>query len=160
MRLVPDEFFNFVAKEARTANPDIRIYGECFHGFLDSAQKICRTTCISIPNLTGYLVMNAGYVNSNIDFAADERYSGMIENFKSFDNIGEVVGFAPYYKSMQDARLTKEQQYECKKRVISRFAEKNMSTITYLNDGCDDHLAEHYGTTDNLIYDTTTLQEK
>lgn len=151
VKLMPVEFFNFMTYNARKGNSSIAIFGEAFHGRVDPLVRTCLTIAF-VENMNGYVVCNVGYYAANIDYAIDVRCGEGIPNFKTMRNIGQVVGVCPYYCSKQNAKLPFEKQIEYKKIVEQALKNKGLMIVTYLNDGCDDHEAPTYGTTDNLVY--------
>lgn len=171
VRLMPNEFFNYLCKMAREANPNILLYGEIYYGYTSSSAGR-RALFYNIPkNVTGVVVQNMGFVGYNHGYIVQQLFKNIVPNYKTYDKIFQVVGSGPYYRTKNGHNgayiedLSIEEEYKTKRSVENSFKRYGAKTLTLLHDGVDDNFTflvadpndmKHWNdTTDNLLYDTT-----
>lgn len=171
VRLLPSEFFNYICKLAREANPQILIYGEIYYGQTsDSAGR--RALYYNLPkNVSGVVVQNMGFQGYNHGYIVQRLFRKIVPNYKSYDKIFQVIGIGPYYKTKTGHHgawregLTLTEEYAAKAEVENSFKKYGVKTVTMIHDGVDDNYTfyiadpkddKHWNaTTDNMLYDTT-----
>ena len=171
VRLLPSEFFNYICKLAREANPQILIYGEIYYGQTsDSAGR--RELYYNLPkNVSGVVVQNMGFQGYNHGYIVQRLFRKIVPNYKSYDKIFQVIGIGPYYRTKTGHHgawregLTLAEEYAAKAEVENSFKKYGVKTVTMIHDGVDDNYTfyiadpkddKHWNaTTDNMLYDTT-----
>ena len=171
VRLLPSEFFNYICKLAREANPQILIYGEIYYGQTsDSAGR--RALYYNLPkNVSGVVVQNMGFQGYNHGYIVQRLFRKIVPNYKSYDKIFQVIGIGPYYRTKTGHHgawregLTLAEEYSAKAEVENSFKKYGVKTVTMIHDGVDDNYTfyiadpkddKHWNaTTDNMLYDTT-----
>lgn len=171
VRLLPSEFFNYICKLAREANPQILIYGEIYYG-QTSVSAGRRALYYNLPkNISGVVVQNMGFQGYNHGYIAQRLFKKIVPNYKSYDKIFQVIGIGPYYRTKTGHNgawregLTIAEEYAAKAEVENSFRTYGVKTVTMIHDGVDDNFTfyiadpkddQHWNaTTDNMLYDTT-----
>lgn len=171
VRLMPNEFFNYLCKIAREANPSILLYGEVYFGYTSTSAGR-RELHYNIPkNVTGIVVQNMGFAGYNHGYIVQQLFRNIVPEYKTYDKIFQVVGSGPYYRTknghngMYIEGLSIEDEYSAKLDVEESFKKYGAKTLTFIHDGVDDNFTflvadpndlKHWNdTTDNLLYDTT-----
>ena len=173
VRLLPNEFFNYLCSLAREANPNVLIYGEIYYGVTSSSAGR-RALYYNIPNnITGVIVQNMGFAGYNYGYIVQRLFKNIIPNWKTYDKVFQVIGIGPYYRTKTGHNgayvegLTLEDEYKAKAEIENAFKMYGGKTITMIHDGVDDNYTfyiadptdqNHWNnTTDNLLYDTTLI---
>lgn len=171
VRLLPSEFFNYICKLAREANPQILIYGEIYYG-QTSVSAGRRALYYNLPkNISGVVVQNMGFQGYNHGYIVQRLFKKIVPNYKSYDKIFQVIGIGPYYRTKTGHNgawregLTIAEEYAAKAEVENSFRTYGVKTVTMIHDGVDDNFTfyiadpkddQHWNaTTDNMLYDTT-----
>lgn len=171
VRLLPSEFFNYICKLAREANPQILIYGEIYYG-QTSASDGRRALYYNLPkNISGVVVQNMGFQGYNHGYIVQRLFRKIVPNYTSYDKIFQVIGIGPYYRTKTGHHgawregLTLAEEYSAKAEVENSFKKYGVKTVTMIHDGVDDNYTfyiadpkddKHWNaTTDNMLYDTT-----
>lgn len=171
VRLLPSEFFNYICKLAREANPQILIYGEIYYG-QTSASAGRRALYYNLPkNISGVVVQNMGFQGYNHGYIVQRLFRKIVPNYMSYDKIFQVIGIGPYYRTKTGHNgawregITLSEEYAAKAEVENSFKTYGVKTVTMIHDGVDDNYTfyiadpkddKHWNdTTDNLLYDTT-----
>ena len=173
VRLLPSEFFNYICKLAREANPQILIYGEIYYG-QTSASAGRRALYYNLPkNVSGAVVQNMGFQGYNHGYIVQRLFRKIVPNYTSYDKIFQVIGIGPYYRTKTGHNgswregLTLSEEYAAKAEVEDNFKKYGVKTVTMIHDGVDDNYTfyiadpkddKHWNdTTDNMLYDTTLI---
>lgn len=129
--VIPMEYYNYICNISRKYNKNILIYGEVFYGSLEPQQQQEAKLYNNIPeNITGILIHNYGYRNSNRAYIINKLIKNNISNYNKLNIIGIVNGTAIIQKNIKT-------EYKYKKYIEKSFNKLNCSTVTFLRNGFD-----------------------
>lgn len=163
VKILPNEFFNYMCNTVRKHNSNILIYGEIYYGTIGALKMIALVYTVP-QNVTGVVINNMGYNGCNIQYIVKTMFASHVPGYKRLDKIGQVIGISPYYcsKPERDMHLSIEDEYKYKKAIEDEFWMYGCGTVTMIHDGIDDNYTwvaasptcqNKCDTTDNIVYD-------
>lgn len=153
--VIPIEYYNYICNISRKYNKNILIYGEVFYGSLESQYQQEAKLYSNIPeNITGILIHNYGYINSNRAYIINKLIKNNISNYNKLNIIGIVNGTAIIQKNIKT-------EYKYKKYIEKSFNKLNCSTITFLRNGFDIRFikSRKLNISDNILENDLTTWE-
>ena len=153
--VIPIEYYNYICNISRKYNKNILIYGEVFYGSLESQYQQEAKLYSNIPeNITGILIHNYGYINSNRAYIINKLIKNNISNYNKLNIIGIVNGTAIIQKNIKT-------EYKYKKYIEKSFNKLNCSTITFLRNGLDIRFikSRKLNISDNILENDLTTWE-